>query len=131
MNQDYERARRRDSDGNYGRNCEEQVRSRNIFIVFHHLVLSNATPSLNPLRLDVKSLSPALIEDFDGYVAVMTRCDQTTPEPDSPYKAVILHGGRGLGFSQIMPAFGDLLSDDQIDDVIAYLRTFCKNDRRL
>ena len=58
----------------------------------------------------------------------MTRCDQTTPEPDSAYKAVILHGGRGLGFSQIMPAFGDLLTTEQIDDVIAYLRTFCKND---
>ena len=58
----------------------------------------------------------------------MTRCDQTTPEPDSAYKAVILHGGRGLGFSQIMPAFGDLLTNQQIDDVIAYLRTFCKND---
>lgn len=61
----------------------------------------------------------------------MTRCDQATPEPDSPFKAVILHGGRGLGFSQIMPAFGDLLSDDQIDDVIGYLHTFYKNDRRL
>ena len=58
-----------------------------------------------------------------------TRCDQTTPEPDSAYKAVIIHGGRGLGFSQIMPAFGDLLNEKQIDDVIAYLRTFCKNDR--
>jgi mono/diheme cytochrome c family protein len=59
----------------------------------------------------------------------MSRCDQTTPEPDSAYKAVILHGGRGLGFSQIMPAFGDLLTDEQVDDVIAYLRTFCKNDK--
>lgn len=59
----------------------------------------------------------------------LTRCDQTTPEPDSAYKAVILHGGRGLGFSQIMPAFGDLLTNAQIDDVIAYLRTFCKNHR--
>jgi mono/diheme cytochrome c family protein len=58
----------------------------------------------------------------------MSRCDQTTPEPDSAYKAVILHGGRGLGFSQIMPAFGDLLTNEQIDDVIAYLRTFCNND---
>jgi mono/diheme cytochrome c family protein len=58
----------------------------------------------------------------------MTRCDQTTPEPDSAYKAVILHGGRGLGFSQIMPAFGDFLTNEQVDDVIAYLRTFCKND---
>jgi mono/diheme cytochrome c family protein len=58
-----------------------------------------------------------------------TRCDQTTPEPDSAYKAVIIHGGRGLGFSQIMPAFGDLLSNAQIDDVLAYLRGFCRNDR--
>ena len=57
-----------------------------------------------------------------------TRCDQTTSEPDSAYKAVVIHGGRGLGFSQIMPAFGDLLTERQVDDVIAYLRTFCKND---
>jgi mono/diheme cytochrome c family protein len=56
-----------------------------------------------------------------------TRCDQTTPEPDSSYKAVILHGGHGLGFSQIMPAFGDILTDQQIDDVIAYVRSFCHN----
>jgi mono/diheme cytochrome c family protein len=57
----------------------------------------------------------------------ITRCDQTTPEPNSAYKAVILHGGRGLGFSQIMPAFGDILTDQQINDVIAYLRTLCHN----
>ena len=56
-----------------------------------------------------------------------TRCDQTTAEPDVNYKAVIVHGGHGLGFSQIMPAFGDLLTDEQINDVIAYLRTFCHN----
>jgi hypothetical protein len=58
-----------------------------------------------------------------------TRCDQTTPEPDSSYKAVVLHGGHGLGFSQIMPAFGDVLTNQQIDDVIAYLRSFCNNVR--
>lgn len=56
-----------------------------------------------------------------------TRCDQTTPEPDSAYKAVILHGGHGLGFSQIMPAFGDQLTDQQINDAIAYIRSFCHN----
>jgi mono/diheme cytochrome c family protein len=56
-----------------------------------------------------------------------TRCDQTTPEPDSAYKAVILHGGQSLAFSQIMPAFGDLLTDEQINDVIAYIRSLCRN----
>src|SRR5215469_6695504 len=57
-----------------------------------------------------------------------TRCDQTTPEPNSMWKAVIVHGGPARGFSPIMPAFGDLLTSDQIDDVIAYLRTFCRNN---
>jgi cytochrome c5 len=56
-----------------------------------------------------------------------TRCDQTTPEANSAWKAVIVHGGKSRAFSQIMPAFGDLLTNDQIDDVIAYMRGFCKN----
>jgi mono/diheme cytochrome c family protein len=67
-----------------------------------------------------KFIRPSTWPDF-------TRCDQTTPEPDVSYKAVIVHGGPSLGFSQIMPAFGDILNDEQINDVIAYLRTFCKN----
>ena len=56
-----------------------------------------------------------------------TRCDQTTPEVDVNYKAVITHGGPYLGFSPIMPAFGEALSSSEIDDVIAYLRHFCPN----
>jgi mono/diheme cytochrome c family protein len=56
-----------------------------------------------------------------------TRCDQTTPEPNSTWKAVIIHGGPTRGFSEIMPSFGELLTSDQIDDVIAYLRTLCPN----
>lgn len=56
-----------------------------------------------------------------------SRCDQTTPEPNSAWKAVIVYGGPYYGFSTIMPSFKDLLSNDQIDDVVAYLRTFCPN----
>jgi len=56
-----------------------------------------------------------------------TRCDQTTPEPNSAWKDVIVHGGPSRGFSQIMPAFGELLTSEQIDDVIAFLRGFCTN----
>ena len=54
-------------------------------------------------------------------------CAGTTPEPDEQWKATIVHGGSSRGLSQIMPAFGDQLSDDQINDVIAYLRTLCHN----
>src|SRR5690242_20323318 len=64
---------------------------------------------------------PSTFPDF-------TRCDQTTPEPNSAWKDVIVNGGRSRGFSEIMPAFGKALTSNQIDDVIAYLRTFCSND---
>lgn len=63
-------------------------------------------------------LRPDTFPDF-------TRCDQTTPEPDSNWKAVIVHGGLNRAFSQIMPAFDKTLTDEQINDVIAYMRGFC------
>jgi mono/diheme cytochrome c family protein len=62
---------------------------------------------------------PATFPDF-------TRCDQTTPEPNSAWKDVIVHGGPNRGFSQIMPSFGELLTSEEINDVIAYMRGFCK-----
>jgi cbb3-type cytochrome c oxidase subunit III len=63
---------------------------------------------------------PSTFPDF-------TRCDQTTPEPNSAWKDVIVNGGRSRGFSEIMPAFGKALTSDEIDDVIAYMRTLCRN----
>lgn len=56
-----------------------------------------------------------------------TRCDQTTPELNTDWKAVIVHGGPFRGFSQIMPSFGEALRNDQIDKVVEYLRGFCEN----
>jgi len=41
-----------------------------------------------------------------------TDCAGTTPEPNGNWKAVIVHGGPSRGLSQIMPAFGDLLTDE-------------------
>jgi mono/diheme cytochrome c family protein len=56
-----------------------------------------------------------------------TRCDQTTAEPNSAWKDVVVNGGPSRGFSQIMPAFGEVLRSDEINDVIAYMRGFCTN----
>jgi mono/diheme cytochrome c family protein len=58
-----------------------------------------------------------------------TRCDQTTAETNLAYKAVVVHGGPSRGLSQIMPAFGELLTSEQIDDVLAYMREFCTDKR--
>ena len=55
-----------------------------------------------------------------------TRCDQTTAEDNSAWRAVITYGGRYRGFSQIMPAFGQSLTSQQIGEVIQYLRAFCR-----
>jgi len=58
-----------------------------------------------------------------------TACDQTTPEPNTAWKDVILHGGPARGFSDIMPSFSEALTSEQIDDVIAFLRGLCRNPR--
>src|SRR5215471_8486942 len=55
-----------------------------------------------------------------------TRCDQTTPERDVDWKAIIHDGGRARGFSPIMPSFGEALTSKQIDMVVGYLRGFCQ-----
>lgn len=54
-------------------------------------------------------------------------CGQTTPEPNPEWKDVILYGGKVRGFSEIMPAFGELLTGSEVNDVIAYMRTLCHN----
>ncbi|HET9994188.1 MAG TPA: c-type cytochrome [Candidatus Acidoferrum sp.] len=56
-----------------------------------------------------------------------TACDQTTPEDNTAWKDVITHGGPARGFSQIMPSFGEALTSKQINDVIAFVRAFCRN----
>ena len=58
-----------------------------------------------------------------------TRCDQTTSELNNDYRAVITNGGPYRGFSQIMPAFREALTPEQINQVIGYVRSFCR-DRR-
>jgi mono/diheme cytochrome c family protein len=52
-------------------------------------------------------------------------CPTATPEPDVQWRAVITNGGPARGFSQIMPSFKDLLTAEQIDKVIGYLRSLC------
>ncbi|MGK2927401.1 MAG: c-type cytochrome [Lysobacterales bacterium] len=44
-------------------------------------------------------------------------------EPASTWKMVIVHGGAAMGFSEMMPAFGATLSEQDIDNVLAYIKT--------
>lgn len=62
---------------------------------------------------------PSTFPDF-------TDCRTSTPEPDVQWQAIITNGGPARGFSQIMPSFGEMLSQDQIKMVVKYLRSLCK-----
>jgi mono/diheme cytochrome c family protein len=54
------------------------------------------------------------------------KCEETTPEYTRDYTAVVRDGGPARGFSQIMPAFGAVLTAAEINEVVHYLRSFCK-----
>jgi hypothetical protein len=63
---------------------------------------------------------PATFPDF-------TACDATTRELDLDWESIVYDGGRARGFSRIMPAFGDLLTPQQITAVVDYMRGFCRD----
>jgi mono/diheme cytochrome c family protein len=56
---------------------------------------------------------------------VFNQCDQTAPEYTRDWKAVIRDGGPARGFSEIMPAFGEVFTPEQIDKLAEYLRSLC------
>ena len=71
--------------------------------------------------------SPQSVVGFDVPFPDFTDCSINTPEPAGDWSSVIHRGGPIRGLDHHMPAFGDALSDDQIDAVIKYLWSFCKD----
>jgi len=64
---------------------------------------------------------------FETPLPDFTDCRFTAREPDSDWSSIIHNGGPARAFSEIMPAFGDALSDDEIEKIIPYLRSFCQD----
>ncbi len=44
-------------------------------------------------------------------------------EGESEWKLVVTHGGAALGFSEKMPAFDGALTEEDVDNVLAYIKT--------
>ncbi|HEY5618576.1 MAG TPA: cytochrome c [Vicinamibacterales bacterium] len=61
---------------------------------------------------------PATFPDFSD-------CNGSTRERTWDWRAIIHEGGPRRGFSEIMPSFGEALTLEQIDKVMAYLREQC------
>lgn len=58
-----------------------------------------------------------------------TPADQSNPDymqslPDAWLYLAICRGGEGVGRSYVMSPWGDFFSDQQIKDLIAWIRTF-------
>jgi mono/diheme cytochrome c family protein len=58
-----------------------------------------------------------------------TDCAATSPEMQVDWAATIRDGGPVRGFTRIMPAFRDLLTPEQIQSVVAYIRSLCRDPR--
>jgi cytochrome c oxidase cbb3-type subunit 3 len=56
---------------------------------------------------------------FDPPPADLTRSDKN----DEYKKMIVTLGGKAMGRSEVMPIWGEQLTEQQIDDVVAYLRT--------
>ena len=64
---------------------------------------------------------------FDIPMPDLTDCNFATREPDADWFAVTHDGGPARGFDRMMPAFGDGLTDDEIQATLDYIRTLCTN----
>ena len=56
----------------------------------------------------------------------LTDCSFNSREPDSDWLYVIERGGAFMGLSDQMPAFEDALTQEQIQIVLTYVRSFCQ-----
>lgn len=54
-----------------------------------------------------------------------TDCRRTNREPDGDWRAVIAEGGPARRFHRMMPAFGEVLPEEDQESVLAYVRGFC------
>jgi hypothetical protein len=65
---------------------------------------------------------------FDVPLPDFTDCDFTTREPDADWLAIAHQGGPIRGFAQQMPAFGDALTEEELQEIVDYIRSLCASD---
>ncbi len=57
-----------------------------------------------------------------------TDCNFATREPDADWVAVAHQGGPTRGFAELMPAFSEALSIEELEKAVEYTRTFCPDN---
>jgi hypothetical protein len=72
--------------------------------------------------------APAGVTGLSIRARDLTDCRRTAREPDQDWEAVIAEGGPARGFHRVMPAFGEVLSEDERHAAMVYARGFCADD---
>lgn len=67
------------------------------------------------------------IVGFDTPIPDFTDCSFATPEPDADWMAVMHDGGPARAFDRRMPAFGEAVTDPDLQQILDYTRGFCTN----
>ena len=62
---------------------------------------------------------------FDTPLPDFSECSFATREPDADWFAIAHAGGPVRGFDRRMPAFGDALTESEIQLAVSHIRTFC------
>jgi hypothetical protein len=65
---------------------------------------------------------------FEDPLPDFTDCNFSTREAEADWVIVVQEGGLARGFSEIMPAFGDALTEEQIIKITRHIRTFSECD---
>jgi hypothetical protein len=73
---------------------------------------------------DGRGVAPARL-GFDTEIPDFTDCSFATVEADADWMAVVHDGGPARAFDRWMPAFGDALTDVELQRVLDHLRGFC------
>ncbi len=64
---------------------------------------------------------------FETPIPDFTDCDFANREPDGDWGAITHQGGPVRGFDRMMPAFGEALTQTEIDAILLEVRSFCTN----
>ena len=75
---------------------------------------------------DGRGVAPSVV-GFDTPIPDFTDCSFATPEPDADWMAVMHDGGPARAFDRRMPAFGEALTEAELQRILDYLRGFCTN----
>jgi mono/diheme cytochrome c family protein len=66
---------------------------------------------------------------FDVELPDFTDCGFATPEAEADWFAIVRNGGPVRAFDRRMPAFAEVLTEQEILAVVRYVRTFCSDAR--